>query len=250
MAIFAMLRSLLVPLVLYAVQIEAAPTADTQAACAALKTAYPTALAYPTDPTFAAGRKYWSGTAKDAGVPACIFYPTSAQAVSDGVSALLRYPSVQFAMKSGGHSPNAGFNNVDGGVLFAFSGLANTVISSDRQTAEVGPGARWMDVISALEPYGKAVVGGRIGTFGSSQSVQLGADWHRRKCGSRWLSPGRRVVVPLSVSLENGVEFLELISSTANMDLHATMSLAMRLSLPTLRLSTQLRPRIPICSLL
>ena len=141
----------------------AAPTADTQAACAALKAAHPAALAYPTDPAFAGGRAYWSGTARDAGTPACIFFPASAQAVSDGVAALLRYPSVPFAMKSGGHSPNPGHNNVDGGVLFAFSGMASTAISADQQTADVGPGARWQEVITALEPYGKAVVGGRVG---------------------------------------------------------------------------------------
>ena len=141
----------------------AAPTADAQAACAAIKTAHPAELAYPTDPAFAGGRAYWSDTARDAGTPACIFFPTSAQAVGDGVTALLKYSSVPFAMKSGGHSPNPGHNNVDGGVLFAFSGMAGTVISSDRETAEVGPGARWQEAITALEPYGKAVVGGRVG---------------------------------------------------------------------------------------
>ena len=140
MALPSLLRCALALLALCAASTHAA-TADTQAACAAIKTAYPDALAYPTDSTYAAGRKYWSGTAADAGTPACIFYPTSAQAVRSGVAVLLKYPSVQFAMKSGGHSPNPGFNNVDGGVLFAFSSLANTVLSADKTTADVGPGA-------------------------------------------------------------------------------------------------------------
>ena len=164
MASFRFRRCLSLSLALFILRAFGAPTADANAACAALKTAYPASLAYTTDSTFASGREYWSGSAKDAGVPACIFYPTSALAVSDGIKVLLRYPSVQFAMKSGGHSPHPGINNVDGGILFAFSSLASTVISTDRQTADVGPGARWGDVIKALEPYGKAVVGGRIGT--------------------------------------------------------------------------------------
>ncbi|TVY83773.1 putative FAD-linked oxidoreductase [Lachnellula suecica] len=44
--------------------------------------------------------------------------------------------------------------------------LASTNISSDNQTADAGPGARWENVISPLDPHGLAVVGGRVGDVG------------------------------------------------------------------------------------
>ena len=141
---------------------SAAPTADTLAVFAALKTTYPNYLAYQSDAVkYASERDSWSGTAKDAGTSACVFYPTSANAVSNASTQLNKFPEAVFAMKSVRHSPNPGFNNVEGGLLIAFcSALANTIISADRQMADVEPGAQWQEVITTLEPYGKAVVGG------------------------------------------------------------------------------------------
>jgi len=75
----------------------------------------------------------------------------------------LDYPSVPFAVKSGGHNTNVGFSSVNWGVLISFSKLASTNVSADQTTADVGPGARWAEVMTALEPYNLAVVGGRIG---------------------------------------------------------------------------------------
>lgn len=70
---------------------------------------------------------------------------------------------MQFAMKSGGHNPNRGFSSTDGGVLISFSNLASTTYNSESQTADLGPGGRWVEVTQALEPYGVTVVGGRVG---------------------------------------------------------------------------------------
>ena len=106
---------------------------------------------------------YWSAANAD-NTPACVVFPSSVQDVSQIVSILLEYPDVNFAVKSGGHNPNVGYSSVDGGVLISMrSNLANTTISDDNSTAYVGPGARWGEVGSALEPYGVSVVGGRIG---------------------------------------------------------------------------------------
>jgi len=42
---------------------------------------------------------------------------------------------------------------VDWGVLISFSKLASTVVSFDRKSAVVGTGARWAEVMTALDPY-------------------------------------------------------------------------------------------------
>ena len=41
-----------------------------------------------------------------------------------------------------------------------------TVYDRKTGTAKIGPGNRWTNVAKALEPYGVAVAGGRIGHVG------------------------------------------------------------------------------------
>jgi FAD/FMN-containing dehydrogenase len=107
---------------------------------------------------------YWSAANGDL-TPACATFPINAGEVSTIVSILQRSTGVDFAVKSGGHNPNVGFSSVDGGVLISMSKLASTVLSLDKKTAVIGPGARWREVISALEPDGVTVVSGRLGDY-------------------------------------------------------------------------------------
>lgn len=60
-----------------------------------------------------------------------------------------------FAIKGGGHSPNAGFANVADGVTIDMSGLDRIALSGDHATAHVGAGAHWVDVYAALDMYNK-----------------------------------------------------------------------------------------------
>jgi hypothetical protein len=110
-------------------------------------------------------KRYWSQASADL-KPACIAFPTSTQNVVKVVQILLQNPSVRYAVKSGGHMPNPTFNSVDGGVLIAFSSMAQTFYDPKNQLAYIQPGARWGEVIKALEPYGVAVVGGRLADVG------------------------------------------------------------------------------------
>ena len=142
------------------------------AACSALAEYYPGfTLTYASASLNAnylyATNHYWSSTNQDA-TPACVVFPTNAEDVSAVIRLLLEYPSVPFAVKSGGHNANTGFSSVNGGVLISLQDLDSTVLSSDYKTAEVGPGARWMDAAGALELYGLTVVGGRLGMCVSS----------------------------------------------------------------------------------
>ncbi|KUJ08661.1 FAD-binding domain-containing protein [Mollisia scopiformis] len=108
---------------------------------------------------------YWSAANADL-QPACAVYPTSALAVSQIVSILQNNTGVPFAVKSGGHNPNVGYSSVEGGVLISMSNLSSTVLSEDTTTADIGPGARWVQVAEALDGTGVTVVSGRLGDVG------------------------------------------------------------------------------------
>jgi hypothetical protein len=109
---------------------------------------------------------YWSTTNENRN-PACVVLPTSAQDVSNVIQVLLQYPDVQFAVKSGGHNPNVNFSSTTG-VLISFSNMDSSTLSPDRSIAYVEPGATWGKCIGDLEPYGVAVVGGRVGKLPAS----------------------------------------------------------------------------------
>ncbi|TVY32148.1 putative FAD-linked oxidoreductase, partial [Lachnellula subtilissima] len=144
-------------------------SSNTTAACTAISGSNIETLSLSSDalnPDYVTAKNhYWSAANADLS-PACAVFPTSAEDVSTIVSALLQYPDVTFAVKSGGHNPNVGWSSVDGGVLIVMSNLGNTTFNPADNTADVGPGARWKDVIEALEPYGVAVVSGRLGDVG------------------------------------------------------------------------------------
>ena len=116
-----------------------------------------------TNPDYLDAKNHYYSDANTDLTPACAVFPTNAEEVSHVVQVLLDYPTVPFAVKSGGHNTNVGFSSVDWGVLISFSKLASTTSSSDKSTADVSPGARWVQVMTALEPHNIAVVGDRLG---------------------------------------------------------------------------------------
>ena len=140
-------------------------SADATAACNTIDILLPGVVAFPIRDLIRFQTElqaYWSGADSDL-VPACITFPLNATQTSTIVKVLNNYTDVAFAIKSGGHNTNPGWSSVEGGVLIAFSSNAATTISSDYTTADIGPGARWYEVMDSLLPYGKCVPGGRIG---------------------------------------------------------------------------------------
>jgi hypothetical protein len=147
--------------------VATAPSADTLAACSAISSTGTQILTLAADsfnPEFIYMQShYWSAANADL-YPACEAFPTTAEEVSSIVFIIRSSGSdVNFAVKSGGHNPNIGYPSTDGGILISMSNLSSTVLSSDQQTADVGSGARWVQVVEALEPYGVTVVSGRLG---------------------------------------------------------------------------------------
>lgn len=67
---------------------------------------------------------YWSLTSQLE--PDCYVQPKSTQEVSAALQVIVEHTDCDFAVRSGGHSANAGANNIDGGVTIDL-GEQNTV---------------------------------------------------------------------------------------------------------------------------
>jgi FAD/FMN-containing dehydrogenase len=107
---------------------------------------------------------YWSAQ-EEALTPTCIYSPTNANQVAQAVAALSK-GGCQFAVRSGGHTPNAGAANIDTDVTIDLSGLNQISLSSDNTLASVSPGQRWGAVYTQLAQYGVAIAGGRGSSIG------------------------------------------------------------------------------------
>lgn len=97
--------------------------------------------------------------------PHCIFYPSSASAVSVLVL-LSRLTQCPFAVKSGGHAAFAGASSVEGGVTVSMKNLDSIVLSADRKTAFIQPGNNWGRIYGELTNYDLSVIGGRVTPIG------------------------------------------------------------------------------------
>ena len=184
---------------------SAAVTSDTIAVCNHLFQTYPKYLAWdPLGPhalqtIFNASvynqinTDYWNLQNSNYRA-ACAFFPTNAEQVSDAVHQLNKYPSVRFALKSGGHNPAPGFSSTDGGVMISFEpNLASTVRSPDGTHFVVGMGARWGDVYKVAGLTNQVVVGGRLADIGVGGFV-LGGGLSYLSSQYVWLSSIHRNV--------------------------------------------------------
>ncbi|KAJ4200809.1 hypothetical protein NW759_015784 [Fusarium solani] len=111
-----------------------------------------------------ARHEYWSREQINAR-PACFFRPESAPDVSLALI-VLQHAQCPFAVKSGGHGRSVGESSINTGVTIDLKNLNHINVSEDRTSVEIGPGNRWIDVYSALDPLGVTVVGGRAGNVG------------------------------------------------------------------------------------
>jgi FAD/FMN-containing dehydrogenase len=97
--------------------------------------------------------------------PACILTPTSSEDVALSVKALVSR-GVEFAVRGGGHTLNAGAANIQGGVTIDLRRLNKTTLNDDQSIASIGAGSVWADVYQTLDPLKLAVAGGRAGDVG------------------------------------------------------------------------------------
>ena len=154
-------------LFLYVNKSFASPDAATTQACTDIQNALPgkvltpglLALEYDHET-----QQYWS-TALRGVDPACIVQPSAAEDVAAVVKVLNKYPSVRFAVRSGGHDTNPGHSTIPDGVQIVMTDLAGATYDADKDLAYVKPGGEWNDVIQDLAPSGVAVAGGRLGMY-------------------------------------------------------------------------------------
>lgn len=98
--------------------------------------------------------------------PICIVQPTSAEQVSSTVKTLASSGG-RFAIRSGGHAPLKGGNNLDDGVTIDLTYVHNeTLYNPETKVVSIGPGQRWGQVLEQLGKHNVAVPSGRDGNVG------------------------------------------------------------------------------------
>ncbi|KAK5047459.1 hypothetical protein LTR84_006555 [Exophiala bonariae] len=134
-------------------------------ACSLLSTIRPSLTLLPDEPEYERAKAaFWSST-QTKSTPAAIFQPRMAADVSIAII-ILKKTSCRFAVKSGGHGKWAGESSINGGVLIDLANMKQIKLSQKQSVVALGPGNRWGDVYSALEPLGLTVVGGRASGVG------------------------------------------------------------------------------------
>ena len=132
--------------------------------CATLAKQFKGQVSYPGDAIYKKEQKYWSQQQANTR-PFCRFSPKNAKGIS---AAILEVQETQcpFAVKSGGHAAFKGGSNIQGGLTIDLINLDAIKVSSDQTVTHTGPGNRWEDVYTKLDPMKLAVIGGRNGDIG------------------------------------------------------------------------------------
>jgi alkanesulfonate monooxygenase SsuD/methylene tetrahydromethanopterin reductase-like flavin-dependent oxidoreductase (luciferase family)/FAD/FMN-containing dehydrogenase len=136
----------------------------------------------PGDPGYARVRStYMRG-----GAPGLVLKLGSTDQVSQAI-VWARTQPVPLAVRSGGHGISGRSTN-DGGIILDLGALNDVVVvDQSSRRVRIGPGARWMDVAAALEPYGWALSSGDYGGVGVGGLATAG--------GIGWLSRNRGLTI-------------------------------------------------------
>ncbi|KAM0468243.1 hypothetical protein ACHAP7_011072 [Fusarium lateritium] len=133
----------------------------TEQICTALASEFPGRLHYKNDDS---SFTIWDQKQLET-IYLCRVQPESAIEVSRVLKVLVEN-WCRFAVKCGGHSRFSDDSVSIGGVTIDLGLINNTVVSNDQTTARVGGGSLSRQVFAALDPYGLAYVGGRVGQVG------------------------------------------------------------------------------------
>ncbi|KAF6743461.1 hypothetical protein DFP72DRAFT_827819 [Ephemerocybe angulata] len=98
--------------------------------------------------------------------PSCVALPLSSADVQVVMKSIFKY-SVKYAVQAGGHSAGAGWGSVDGGIVISFMNMRSVSYDPVRDVVTLQPGIRWGEALQELEPFGVAVLGGRLGNIGT-----------------------------------------------------------------------------------
>ncbi len=137
--------------------------------CEKLREQIPNRLAsFNTSLPFKTVTTRWSETSQLD--PACVVLPASSSDVALTIYLLQGQTEgpakCQFSIKSGGHTPWPGANDIQNGISVDLSNLKGINVAQDGSIVQLGPGNTWSDVYTALDPMNISVPGGRCGAVG------------------------------------------------------------------------------------
>jgi alkanesulfonate monooxygenase SsuD/methylene tetrahydromethanopterin reductase-like flavin-dependent oxidoreductase (luciferase family)/FAD/FMN-containing dehydrogenase len=127
--------------------------------------------------------RYRSGYLRG-GAPGLILRPQSVDEVADAVRFARGHRDVPLGIFSAGHGLSGRSLNTGGLVIDV--GALNTIeiLESDSGRVRIGPGARWLDVASALSPHHLAISSGDYGGVGvGGLATAGGIGWFAREHG-------------------------------------------------------------------
>lgn len=100
------------------------------------------------------------------GSPGIVLQVQNTKEVVDALAFARSHPELPLAVRSGGHGISGRSTN-DGGIVISLARMnAIEVLDQSTRRVRIEPGARWMDVAAALEPYGWALSSGDYGGVG------------------------------------------------------------------------------------
>ena len=100
------------------------------------------------------------------GNPGLVLQPRTVDEVSAAVRFAAAHPDIPLGVRSAGHGISGRSTN-DGGIIIDLGKLnAIEVIDETTRRVRIEPGARWLDVATALDPHGWALTSGDYGGVG------------------------------------------------------------------------------------
>lgn len=124
----------------------------------------------PGDPGYARVRStYMRG-----GSPGLVLRPENTEQVIDAVAYARRNPHLHLGVRSGGHGISGRSTNNGGLVLDLGRMKAVEVLDEPTRLVRLGPGARWREVASVLQPYGWSIGSGDFGGVGVGGLITAG----------------------------------------------------------------------------
>lgn len=146
----------------------------TQDVCQLISSQIPGAISYPNSTIYESSvNSYYSGQERELS-PGCIFRPTRTSEVAEFVKSVTANNHTQFAIRGGGHTLWTGAANIDGGITVDMRLMNETRLSSNQETALLGPGGLWNNIYPQLEAYNLTVMGGRVPGIGVGGFVSGG----------------------------------------------------------------------------
>ncbi|MEJ1230957.1 MAG: LLM class flavin-dependent oxidoreductase [Galbitalea sp.] len=127
--------------------------------------------------------RYTSGYLRG-GAPGLVLRPQTVAEVQDAVRYADRHREIPLGIFSAGHGLSGRSLN-EGGLVIDVGALSSIeVLDEDAGVVRIGPGARWVEVATALAPHGLAITSGDYGGVGvGGLATAGGVGWFAREHG-------------------------------------------------------------------